>query len=162
MNKWLLLLSLLITFSSAFPADDPASTRNYLLGKWTQEMIGARTGGAIINITAVDPKTGHITGKYYPPSGPAKGQEFNVTGWISSAPPQPNAHNVVTISFTVSLVTYGSLSTETGYLKDGKIYAMWFNVRPNAAYDWAHIVTGEDIWTKTPDATLPSPEPRNP
>ena len=152
----------LLAWSAAFAADDAASAQKYLLGKWTQEMIGARTGGAIINITAVDPKTGQITGKYYPPSGPAKGQEFNVTGWISSAPPQPNADNVITIAFAVSLATYGSISSETGYFKDGKIYGMWFNVRPNTTYDWAHIATGEDIWTKTPDATLPSPPARNP
>jgi len=27
---------------------------------------------------------------------------------------------------------------------------MWHNVRPNTAYDWAHITVGEDIWTKKP------------
>jgi Avidin family len=120
-----------------------------LKGKWTQEMIGARTGGAIINITEVDPN-GRITGKYIPPSGPAAGTEFDLVGWISSAPSQEKADNVVVVSFTVSLATYGSISSETGYLKDGKIFAMWHNVRPNAAYDWAHIATGEDVWTKKP------------
>jgi hypothetical protein len=122
-----------------------------LLGKWVQEMVGARTGGAIINVTAVDPATGRITGKYIPPSGPAGGKEFDVIGWISSAPPQEKADNVITISFTVSLSTYGSISSETGYLKDNNIFAMWHNVRPNTAYDWAHIATGEDIWTKSRD-----------
>jgi hypothetical protein len=162
MNRSLLLACYLFaSFSSAFAADDVASFQKYLLGKWTQEMIGARTGGALINITAVDPKTGQITGKYYPPSGPAAGQEFNMTGWISSAPPQPNADNVVTISFTVSLTTYGSISSETGYLKDGKIYAMWHNVRPNTAYDWAHIAIGEDIWTKRMDKAAAPLSPDN-
>jgi Avidin family len=132
----------------AAPSED--SLAGKLIGKWTQEMIGAHTGGAIINITAVDAATGRITGKYILPSGPAVGKEFDVTGWVSSAPPQEKADNVVTVSFTVSLSTYGSISSETGYLKDNKIFAMWHNVRPNAAYDWAHIVTGEDIWTKAP------------
>jgi hypothetical protein len=133
---------------TAAAADD--SLPGKLIGKWTQEMIGARTGGAIINITAVDAATGRITGKYVPPSGPAGGKEFEVTGWVSSASPQEKTDNVVTVSFTVSLSTYGSISSETGYLKDNKIFAMWHNVRPNAAYDWAHIVTGEDVWTKAP------------
>jgi hypothetical protein len=129
-------------------ADSSLATK--LTGKWKQEMVGARTGGAIINITKVDPATGQITGKYIPPSGPAAGKEFNVVGWVSSAPPQEKADNVITVSFTVSLSTYGSISSETGYLKDDKIFAMWHNVRSNTAYDWAHIATGEDIWTKAP------------
>ena len=134
--------------SSATPPDK--AVIDYLVGKWVQEMVGARTGGAIINITAVDPETGRINGKYIPPSGPAGGKEFDVVGWVSSAPPQEKADNVITISFTVSLSTYGSISSETGYLKDKKIYAMWHNVRPNTSYDWAHIATGEDIWSKQP------------
>jgi Avidin family len=145
---WLAVISFLGSAALAEPQD--TSLGGKLVGKWTQEMIGARTGGAIINITAVDATTGRITGKYIPPSGPAGGKEFDVTGWISSAAPQEKADNVITVSFTVSLSTYGSISSETGYLKDNKIFAMWHNVRPNAAYDWAHIVTGEDIWTKTP------------
>ena len=159
-----LLLASGIAIASIFDSaggvtPDVTSLQAYLIGKWTQQMIGARTGGAVINITAVDPTTGQITGKYIPPSGPAAGKEFNVTGWISSAPPLEKADNVVTISFTVSLSTYGSISSETGYLKDNKIFAMWHNVRPNAAYDWAHIVTGEDIWTKNPEKTEPSASP---
>jgi Avidin family len=128
-------------------SDNPLAEK--LVGKWKQEMIGARTGGAIINITAVD-ATGRISGKYIPPSGPAGGQEFDVIGWISSAAAQEKADNVITVSFTVSLSTYGSISSETGYLRDNKIFAMWHNVRPNTAYDWAHIATGEDVWTKVP------------
>lgn len=154
MNKILLctiaLTAGLISYSPTQGAADAASLPAKLIGKWTQEMIGARTCGAVINITAVDPATGQITGKYIPPSGPAAGKEFNLTGWISSAPPQEKADNVITVSFTVSLATYGSISSETGYLENNKIFAMWHNVRPNAAYDWAHIVTGEDIWTKKP------------
>jgi hypothetical protein len=145
-------LCLIVSFAFISEAAPPAENElaGKLIGKWSQEMIGARTGGAIINITAVDAATGRITGKYIPPSGPAGGKEFEVTGWVSSAPPQEKTDNVVTVSFTVSLSTYGSISSETGYLKDNKIFAMWHNVRPNAGYDWAHIVTGEDVWTKAP------------
>src|SRR5438477_13091591 len=137
-----------VVLAAGEAADISLATK--LTGKWKQEMVGARTSGAIINITKVDPTTGQITGKYIPPSGPAAGKEFNATGWVSSAPLQEKADNVVTVSFTVSLSTYGSISSETGYLRDNKIFAMWHNVRANTAYDWAHIATGEDIWTKIP------------
>jgi hypothetical protein len=148
--SYILYLAVITACSlSASRAQDP-SLPSKLLGKWTQEMVGARTGGAVINITGVDAATGRVTGKYIPPSGPAVGKEFDVVGWISSAPPAEKADNVITVSFTVSLSTYGSISSETGYLKDNKIFAMWHNVRPNTAYDWAHIATGEDIWTKAP------------
>lgn len=146
-----LCLSLVVLFSpgSGIAAALDKSLAEKLVGKWKQEMIGARTGGAIISITAVD-AMGRISGKYIPPSGPAGGQEFDLIGWISSAAPQEKADNVITVSFTVSLSTYGSISSETGYLRDNKIFAMWHNVRPNTAYDWAHIATGEDVWTKVP------------
>jgi hypothetical protein len=140
--------SLVALPAQAGPIDQ--SLKNAVLGKWKQEMVGARTGGAIIEIASLDQETGRLTGTYVPPSGAAVGQRFDLVGWISSAPPQEKADNVTTVAFTVSLAAYGSISSETGYLKDGKIYAMWHNVRPNAAYDWAHIATGEDIWTKMP------------
>jgi Avidin family len=155
MTKCNWLSSLLCGFliwvgNSAIVVAEDSSLPPKFLGKWTQEMVGARTGGAVINITAVDAASGRITGKYIPPSGPAAGKEFDLLGWVSSAPPMEKADNVITVSFTVCLSTYGSISSETGYLKDNKIFAMWHNVRPNAAYDWAHIATGEDIWTKQP------------
>jgi len=146
-----LCLSFVVLFNLgsgvAATADNPLAEK--LVGKWKQEMIGARTGGAIISLTAVD-AMGRISGKYIPPSGPAGGQEFDLIGWISSAAAQEKADNVITVSFTVSLSIYGSISSETGYLRDNKIFAMWHNVRANTAYDWAHIATGEDIWTKIP------------
>lgn len=140
--------SLVIVPGYAAPIDE--SLKNAVVGEWKQEMVGARTGGAIIEIASLDQATGRLSGTYVPPSGPAVGQRFELVGWISSAPPQEKADNVITVAFTVSLAAYGSISSETGYIKDGKIYAMWHNVRPNAAYDWAHIATGEDIWTKMP------------
>ena len=116
----IVLSSLVVVRGYAAPIDD--NLKNAIVGKWKQEMVGARTGGAIIEIASVDQATGRLTGTYAPPSGPAVGQRFELAGWISSAPPQEKADNVNTIAFTVSL----------------------------AAYDWAHIATGEDIWTKMP------------
>src|SRR6202011_3032594 len=92
--KWMTLL--LVAFclvlvktgdSSQTKAQDNSLAARFI-GKWTQQMVGARTGGAVINITSIDAATGLIKGKYIPPSGPAAGKEFDVVGWVSSAPPR--------------------------------------------------------------------------
>src|SRR5438309_9273728 len=105
--------SVVIIRGYAAPIDD--NLKNAIMGRWKQEMVGARTGGAIIEISSLDQASGRLSGTYVPPSGPAEGQRFDLVGWISSAPPQEKADNVTTIAFTVSLVTYGSISSETGY-----------------------------------------------
>lgn len=132
--------------SSAAPLDP--SIPGKLVGKWTQQMAGASAPGATMTITSVDPDTGLIKGKYKPPSGPAASQEFDVVGWASSAPKTQNADNVIVVTFSVSLSTYGSLASWTGYLKDNKIIASWFNARPNAGYEWDHITTSLDVFVK--------------
>jgi len=104
--------------------------------------------GAVLNITSVDPDTGFLKGKWIPPSGAAGGKEFEVVGWVSSAQPREKLDNVITISFSVSLTTYGSITSYTGYFKDNKITASWFNIKPNTTYEWDHISTGQDIFTK--------------
>ena len=103
-----------------------------------------------MNITSVDSATGLMRGKYIPPSGAAGGKEFDVIGWVSSAPPVDKADNVIVVSFSVSLTTYGSIANWTGYLKENKIIASWHNVRPNSGYEWDHITTGQDVFAKTP------------
>jgi len=121
-----------------------------LTGKWIQHYSGISLEGANLIITSVDSLSGRISGKWIPPSGPAGGREFEVIGWVSSAPPREKADNVITISFSVSLTTYGSITSYTGYFKDNKITASWFNIKPNSAYEWDHISTGQDIFTKNP------------
>lgn len=125
-----------------------ASARNQLLGKWTNQ--NETKGPAIINVTAIDPVTGRLSGKYYPPSGAAAGKEFDITGWASSAPVAANRDNVVVVSFSVSLSTYGSIASWTGFLKDNKIVASSYNVRSNSGYEWDHITATYDVWTKNP------------
>src|SRR5207248_9033342 len=109
-----LCLSFVVLFSVgsgvAASSDNPLAEK--LVGKWKQEMIGARTGGAIISITTVD-ATGRISGKYIPPSGPAGGKEFDIIGWVSSAPAQEKADNGITGSFTGRLPASGSISSAT-------------------------------------------------
>jgi len=102
------------------------SSQIKLLGKWTNQ--NETKGPAIIYITSIDSATGQLRGKYYPPSGVAAGQEFDLVGWLSSAAPVANQDNVLVISFSVSLRTYGSIATWTGFLKENKIIASSSNV----------------------------------
>ena len=47
-------------------------------------------------------------------------------------------------------ITYGSIATWTGFLKENKIIASSSNVRPNSGYEWDHITATYDVWTRTP------------
>ena len=122
------------------------SLQTKLIGKWTNQ--NEAKGPAVINITSIDSETGQLKGKYLPPSGAAAGREFDIVGWVSTAPTVANRDNVIAISFSVSLSTYGSITTWTGFLKENKIIASSSNVRPNSGYEWDHISTGQDIFTK--------------
>ena len=150
-KKLVLLACCVIVLSSVSPSQVPAtSIQAQLTGKWTQHYTGMSLQGATLNITSVDSVTGQLKGKWTPPSGAAVGKDFDVVGWVSSAPPREKLDNVVTISFSVSLTTYGSITSYTGYFKDNKITASWFNIKPNTIYEWDHISTGQDIFTKKP------------
>ena len=141
---------LLAAWAMSPPITDARDTskESGLIGKWTNQ--NETKGRAIINITAVDSATGQLKGKYSPPSGAAAGKEFDIVGWVSSAPPVANRDNVIVVSFSVSLTTYGSIATWTGFLKDNKIIASSSNVRSNTGYEWDHITATYDVWTKNP------------
>lgn len=139
----------LIGFGSLFRgyAQD-ASLQSKIIGRWTNQ--NETKGPATIKIISVDPATDQLKGKYTPPSGAAAGKEFDIIGWVSSASPVANRDNVIVISFSVSLSTYGSITTWTGFLKDNKIIASSSNVRSNSGYEWDHITATYDVWTKNP------------
>ena len=124
------------------------SLQTKLIGKWTNQ--NEAKGPAVINITSIDSETGQLKGKYLPPSGAAAGREFDIVGWVSTAPTVANRDNVIAISFSVSLSTYGSITTWTGFLKENKIIASSSNVRPNSGYEWDHITSTYDVWSKNP------------
>ena len=124
------------------------SLQSKLIGKWTNQ--NEAKGPAVINITSIDSETGQLNGKYLPPSGAAAGREFDIVGWVSTTPPVANRDNVIAISFSVSLTTYGSIATWTGFLKGNKIIASSSNVRPNSGYEWDHITATYDVWSKNP------------
>jgi len=141
-------LIILVSFLPSQAQDTSIQSR--LIGKWTQHYTGMSLQGAILNITSVDSVTGQLKGKWIPPSGAASGKEFDVVGWVSSAPPREKLDNVITISFSISLTTYGSITSYTGYFRDNKITTSWFNIKPNSTYEWDHISTGQDIFTRNP------------
>ena len=152
MKTSLLLLACWVVVAGGFSHSEAQeiSIQARLTGKWTQHYTGMTLQGATLNITSVDSVNGQLKGKWIPPSGPAGGREFEVIGWVSSAPPREKLDNVITISFSVSLTTYGSITSYTGYFKDNKITASWFNIKPISTYEWDHISTGQDIFTKNP------------
>jgi Avidin family len=147
---FVILISCLVIAVCASQRSDTrdVSSQIKFLGKWTNQ--NEAKGPAIINITSIDSATGQLRGKYYPPSGAAAGQEFDLVGWLSSAAPVANRDNVLVISFSVSLRTYGSIATWTGFLKENKIVASSANVRSNSGYEWDHITATYDVWTKNP------------
>ena len=149
-RTWMLASCCLIigVCSSARVDAQDASMQSKFIGKWTNQ--NETKGPATIRITAVDSVTGQLKGKYSPPSDPSAGKEFDIVGWVSSAPPAANRDNVIVVSFSVSLTTYGSIATWTGFLKDNKIIASSSNVRSNAGYEWDHITATYDVWTKNP------------
>ena len=152
MKRTLLMLAtcmLLIGISASSRSHtQDMSMQNKLIGRWTNQ--NETKGPATINITSVDSITGQLKGKYSPPSGAAAGKEFDIVGWVSSAPSLANRDNVIVVSFSVSLTTYGSIATWTGFLKENKIIASSSNVRSNSGYEWDHITATYDVWAKNP------------
>jgi Avidin family len=154
MHKSLIASCFLFVLSipSAFPRVEATPAQSYLIGKWAERTPGIKEE-TDVTIISVDPATGQIKGKWVPPSGPAAGKEFDLIGWVSTAPPVEKTDNVVVVSFTVSLSTYGSLATFIGYIKDNQIITLSYNVRPNSRYGWDHITANMAIFTKKSGST---------
>jgi hypothetical protein len=92
-----------IDYSKRIQPLDPA-LRNRLIGKWTNP-----ADKVVIEITSVDLSSGQLKGKEWPTSGQAAGDEHELVGWVSAAPPRDNFDNVIPISFSTSLYEYGTL-----------------------------------------------------
>ena len=149
MHKSLVASCFLFVFSisSAFAGVEATPAQSYLIGRWAERTPGIKEE-TDVTIVSVDPATGQIKGKWVPPSGPAAGKAFDLIGWVSTAPPVEKTDNVVVVSFTVSLSTYGSLATFIGYIKDNQIITLSHNARPNSRYEWDHITANTAIFTK--------------
>lgn len=140
--------SLLLLFACFLVISGRASaqtlTPNDVIGKWINQL------GSTLNITAIDPKTGQITGTYISPSGGGD-KEFPLIGWVNSRPPVKDKDNVVVMSFSVRWGDIGSITAWSGYLREVNgvrtIAAQWFLARPNSDFKWDHILTNQDVFT---------------
>ena len=121
---------------------DPA-IRSALIGRWTNPL-----DHLIIEITDVDPTSGKLAGNLSPTSGPAAGDDHELTGWVSDAPERKDADHVVPVSFTTTLYEYGTLPSWTGYLKDGQLVTMSLLAWPSKPYAWDHMTMFQVTWTK--------------
>jgi hypothetical protein len=121
---------------------DPAIL-NKLVGKWSNPV-----DKVVIEITSVDPASGRLTGKEWPTTGQAAGDEHELTGWVSAAPARDKFDTVIPISFSTSLYEYGTLPVWAGFLRDDSIITMHYLVWPSTAYPWNHISTFQETWTK--------------
>src|ERR1700680_442757 len=85
MKTRLLLLACCVVVAGGLSRSEAqdTSTQTKLVGKWTQHYTGMSLEGATLNITSVDSASGRLSGKWIPPSGPARGKEFEVIGWVS-------------------------------------------------------------------------------
>jgi hypothetical protein len=122
-----------------------ASISAKLIGKWTNPV-----DRVVIQITSVDLASGELKGKEWPTSGPATGDEHDLIGWVSAAPPRENFDNVIPVSFSTSLYEYGTLPVWAGFLREDKIITMHYLIWPNRTYAWDHISTFQETWTRIP------------
>jgi hypothetical protein len=146
---WLAVCFAAVWICGSAPAgaqDTSIPTR--IVGKWKEHTAGVKEG-ATLNITSVDSATGQLKGKWVPPTGAAVGKEFDITGWVSTLPsPDKQFDHVIVVTFSVSLTTYGSVTSYTGFLKGDEIITLSQNVRPNSRYEWDHITANEAVFTK--------------
>jgi hypothetical protein len=156
MKKTFLLMLFACLLVIPVKASVRAITTNDLIGKWTNQL------GSTLNIAALDPKTGQITGTYMSPSG-TTGNEYPIVGWANYSQPSQKKDNVVVVSFSVRWGEYGSVTTWNGYLKEVNgvltITAQWLLVRSNSDFAWDHILTNQDVFT--PAKKISSFTPRN-
>ena len=122
-----------------------ASISAKLIGKWTNPI-----DRVVIQITSVDLASGQLKGKEWPTTGPANGDEHDLIGWVSAAPPRENFDNVIPVSFSTSLYEYGTLPVWAGFLREDKIITMHYLIWPNRTYAWDHISTFQETWTRIP------------
>ena len=123
---------------------DPSVTAR-LVGRWTNPV-----DKVIIQIDTVDLQSGAIRGREWPTSGEAKGDEHELTGWVSGAAPRPGFDNVVPVTFSTTLHEYGTLPIWAGFLKDGQIVTLHYLVWPNRTYAWDHISSFSETWSRIP------------
>jgi hypothetical protein len=134
--------SLAIDYSKRIQPLDSAILAK-LVGKWTNPV-----DKVVIEITSVDLVTGQLKGKEWPTTGPAGGNEHELSGWVSAGPLKESYDTVIPISFSTTLYEYGTLPVWAGFLRDDTIVTMHYLIWPTTAYSWNHISTFQETWTR--------------
>lgn len=145
------LIFLLITFPFILCAQGQSTEAilTGIKGNWVNQQAST------LSIDSIDSATGQITGTYISPSG-TTGESYSITGWVNVLPlpstHDAQVHNAVSITFSVQWGEYGSVTAWTGIYDyrsdDPTIHTNWHLVRSNAPFDWAHILTGADVFQK--------------
>lgn len=131
-------------YSKRVMALDPAISK-LLIGKWTNPV-----DHVIVEITNIDLTSGAITGKEWPTSGLAKGDEHDLVGWINAAPPKTDYDNVIPVTFSTTMYEYGTLPSWSGFLRGDSLVTMHYLVWPNRPYSWDHISAFQETWSRIP------------
>jgi Avidin family len=116
------------------------------LGKWNDETK------SIVEIKTYDTATGAISGQYISPS---EGASWPIVGWINPAASSGKAgkgDHADVFTLAVRWGDFGSVTAWTGTCtvntKSGRaqISTLWHTGRPNANREWAHTLTGSEVF----------------
>jgi hypothetical protein len=117
------------------------------VGRWNDEIK------SVIEIKTYDPASGAISGQYVSRSGAGS---WPMVGWINSAPATPgmagkgNHADVFTLQVrwtdTSSVTAWTGTCTVNSKSGLAQISTLWHTTRPNADFEWAHTITGSEVF----------------
>jgi hypothetical protein len=122
------------------------SLQSRLVGRWTNP-----GDHVVVDITSIDLASGRLAGKELAP-GSASAQIHELVGWVNDAPSRQDFDHVVPVTFTTTLHEYGTLPVWAGFLRGDELVTLHYLVWPNRTYPWDHVTTGQETWTKLPEA----------
>ena len=139
--KTLFFIPLYLYLSQAAATNQP--TCSDMTGAWINQI------NSTLEIKAIDPHTGKITGDFTPAEG-KNGEVFEVTGWVNYTPSGKQKDSVHPIAFSVNWGEYGSIASWSGYCylnEDAPaIQTVWNLTRANSKYRWDHMTVNSDIF----------------
>ncbi|MEM0991988.1 MAG: avidin/streptavidin family protein [Bacteroidota bacterium] len=125
-----------------------------LIGTWHNQKDQEDPSQLVI--TSYDSTTATISGYFLSPSG-TEGGSFPLTGLVNrrsltAAEQKEEKHQALSVSFSVFWKDYGSITSWTGicFEKAGQLQlnTNWMLVRSVTDYEWDHVLTGYDLFTK--------------
>ena len=136
----------LLNVCASIEAKPPTCTQP--MGKWQDQLQ------SVLEIKTYDTATGAISGQYIAHSGAGS---WPMVGWINSAPVGSSdsckgckGDHAEVITFTVRWTNHNSVTAWTGTCavnsQSGReqILASWHTARPDAEFEWLHILTGAE------------------